>query len=204
MFGLGNVEGLDLPGEKPGLIPDTQWKKATFGDIWHPGETLVAGIGQGFITTTPLQLCVMAARIANGGYAVKPRLVRRITDESPNDEGTPVFPSLELSPDHLKVAAHRHGHGEQHRARHRLPLAHRHSRAWSWRARPAPARCGASPWRSARAACIKNEELPWNQRDHALVRRLRAGPCAALCLLRWWWSMAAAVRRSRRRSRATS
>ena len=82
MFGLGNLEGLDLPGEKPGLIPDSQWKKATFGDIWHPGETLVAGIGQGFITTTPLQLCVMTARIANGGYAVKPRLVRRITDES--------------------------------------------------------------------------------------------------------------------------
>src|SRR5882724_7695856 len=71
MFALGSTTDLDLPGESPGLIPDTTWKKATTGDIWHPGETYVAGIGQGFITATPLQLCVMAARLANGGFAVK-------------------------------------------------------------------------------------------------------------------------------------
>ena len=52
----------------------------------------------------------MTARIANGGYAVKPRLVRRITDEA-NDEGTPVFPSLELSPEHLKVLRTGEGRG---------------------------------------------------------------------------------------------
>src|SRR5262249_32347295 len=75
-FGLGQALGLDLPGEKSGLMPDSGWKKATMGDKWHPGETLVAGIGQGFTLTTPLQVCVMCARIANGGYAVVPRLMR--------------------------------------------------------------------------------------------------------------------------------
>ena len=50
--------GIDLPGEKAGLIPDTAWKQATFGEVWQPGETLIAGIGQGFIPATPLQLAV--------------------------------------------------------------------------------------------------------------------------------------------------
>ena len=54
-----------LPGERRGLIPDSTWKKATYGEPWHPGETLFAGIGQGFITATPLQLAVMAARIGD-------------------------------------------------------------------------------------------------------------------------------------------
>ena len=167
MFGLGNLEGLDLPGEKPGLIPDSQWKKATFGDIWHPGETLVAGIGQGFITATPLQLCVMAARIANGGYAVKPRLVRRITDESQNDEGTPVFPSLEVAPDQLKVL------------RTGMDMVSNTERGTAFRSRidipgmELAGKTGTSQVRRITMAerargVLKNDELPWDRRDHAL------------------------------------
>jgi penicillin-binding protein 2 len=166
LFGLGNLEGLDLPGEKPGLIPDTKWKRATFDDIWHPGETLVAGIGQGFITTTPLQLCVMTARIANGGYAVKPRLVRRITDEA-NDEGTPVFPSLELSPDHLKVL------------RTGMDMVSNTERGTAFRSRidvpgmELAGKTGTSQVRRITMAerargVLKNDQLPWNRRDHAL------------------------------------
>ena len=167
LFGLGSVEGLDLPGEKPGLIPDTQWKRATFDDIWHPGETLVAGIGQGFITTTPLQLCVMTARIANGGYAVKPRLVRRISDEAQNDEGNPVFPSLELSPDHLKLL------------RTGMDMVSNTERGTAYRSRidipgmELAGKTGTSQVRRITMAerargVLKNDELPWNRRDHAL------------------------------------
>ncbi|MBA4097834.1 MAG: penicillin-binding protein 2 [Rhodospirillum sp.] len=167
MFGLGNLEGLDLPGEKPGLIPDSQWKRATFDDIWHPGETLVAGIGQGFITTTPLQLCVMTARIANGGYAVKPRLVRRISDESMNDEGTPVFPSLDLSPDHLKIL------------RTGMDMVSNTERGTAFRSRidvpgmELAGKTGTSQVRRITMAerargVLKNDQLPWNRRDHAL------------------------------------
>src|SRR5262249_3569848 len=105
-FGLGQPTGLDLLGEKPGLIPDTVWKKATFNDVWHPGETLIAGIGQGFIQTTPLQLAVMAARVANGGYALRPHLARnaRLGADTVLDT-TPPFPKMKVDPVHLKLVA---------------------------------------------------------------------------------------------------
>jgi penicillin-binding protein 2 len=167
MFGLGSAEGLDLPGEKPGLIPDTSWKKAVMGDVWHPGETLVAGIGQGFITTTPLQLCVMTARIANGGFAVKPRLVRRISDEAQNDEGNPVFPSVQIPLNFLRVvrtgmdAVTNGDHGTAYRSRIDIP------------GMEMAGKTGTSQVRRITMAerargVIKNQDLPWNQRDHAL------------------------------------
>lgn len=71
-FGLGGVLGLDLPGELPGLMPTRDWKRARFKQQWHKGETLVNGIGQGYVLATPLQLAVMTARLANGGRAVTP------------------------------------------------------------------------------------------------------------------------------------
>ena len=74
-FGFGAPLGLDLPGEMPGLIPTTAWKQATLGENWQKGETLVCGIGQGYVSATPLQLAIMAARLANGGLAVTPWLV---------------------------------------------------------------------------------------------------------------------------------
>ncbi len=73
-FGLGRRLAIDLPGEQPGLIPSTAWKKKALGQSWHKGETLVCGIGQGYVLATPLQLAVMAARLANGGLAVRPWL----------------------------------------------------------------------------------------------------------------------------------
>jgi penicillin-binding protein 2 len=74
-FGLGQTLEIDLPGERPGLVPDRGWKQATRGVPWQLGETLIAGIGQGYMQATPLQLAVMTARIANG-RAIRPRLVR--------------------------------------------------------------------------------------------------------------------------------
>jgi penicillin-binding protein 2 len=167
MFGLGSAEGLDLPGEKAGLIPDSSWKKAVMGDIWHPGETLVAGIGQGFITATPLQLCVMTARIANGGYAVKPRLVRRISDGSQNDEGNPVFPNIEVPENYLKIL------------RNGMDLVTNGDRGTAYRSRidipgmEMAGKTGTSQVRRITMAerargVIKNQDLPWNQRDNAL------------------------------------
>ncbi len=88
-MGLGQTLGVGLPGEKPGLIPTRDWKLATYGVPWQQGETLNAGIGQGFVLTTPLQLAVMTARLVNGGFAVTPHLVRALggteigTRESP-------------------------------------------------------------------------------------------------------------------------
>ena len=61
--------------EKSGLFPNTKWKKNNLGKGWVLGETLITGIGQGYTQTTPLQLCLMTAQIANGGYSIKPRII---------------------------------------------------------------------------------------------------------------------------------
>ena len=75
-FGLGNkiLENL-FNNEKTGLIPSTQWKKNNLGKNWLLGETMITGIGQGYIQTTPLQLCLMTAQIANGGYKIQPKII---------------------------------------------------------------------------------------------------------------------------------
>ena len=73
-FGLGSKTSLDFDDEKAGIIPDKAWKLANLKSPWQGGETLIAGIGQGYILTTPLQLAVMTARIANGGKMVEPSL----------------------------------------------------------------------------------------------------------------------------------
>ncbi len=57
------------------MFPNTKWKKNNLGKGWVLGETLITGIGQGYTQTTPLQLCLMTAQIANGGYSIKPRIV---------------------------------------------------------------------------------------------------------------------------------
>ena len=75
-FGLGKkVLGDFFDNEKKGLFPNTIWKKNNRGKGWVLGETLITGIGQGYIQTTPLQLCLMTAQIANGGYSIKPKIL---------------------------------------------------------------------------------------------------------------------------------
>ena len=75
-FGLGEkVLGEYFENEKQGLFPNTSWKKNNLGKGWVLGETLITGIGQGYIQTTPLQLCLMTAQIANGGYSIKPKII---------------------------------------------------------------------------------------------------------------------------------
>ncbi len=75
-FGLGKkVLGEYFDNEKQGLFPNTNWKKNNLEKGWVLGETLITGIGQGYIQTTPLQLCLMTAQIANGGYSIKPKII---------------------------------------------------------------------------------------------------------------------------------
>ena len=95
-FGFGGLLGIDIPGERPGLIPSREWKLATGGSIWSQGETLIAGIGQGAVLATPLQLATMVARLVTG-RAVSPRLVRAegLMQRSV-DLASRNFPSLDL------------------------------------------------------------------------------------------------------------
>lgn len=89
-FGLGLKTDLDMPGERSGLMPTRDWKLATMGTPWQPGETVVCAIGQGYVSATPLQLAVMTARMVNGGKAVVPHLTYRVGDAVWQDTGTPV------------------------------------------------------------------------------------------------------------------
>ena len=81
-FGLGKQVLSDFIEERPGVVPNTKWKKKFIGQNWYIGETLHSGIGQGYFQSTPIQLCLMTAQIANGGYKIKPRI---IFDKEKND-----------------------------------------------------------------------------------------------------------------------
>jgi len=76
-LGLGAPTGIELPGEHSGLVPSRAWKQKTYKSAWQQGDTLSVGIGQGYMTATPLQLCQQAARIASGN-AVSPRMVHSV------------------------------------------------------------------------------------------------------------------------------
>jgi penicillin-binding protein 2 len=79
--GLGKATGIDLPGEQAGLVPTVAWKKKVYGTSWYPGETVIAGIGQGYILATPLQLAIMGSYLANRGEAFRPHLNQTLTPE---------------------------------------------------------------------------------------------------------------------------
>ncbi|WP_374308204.1 penicillin-binding protein 2 [Dongia sp.] len=177
-FGLGKVTGIDLPGENPGVIPDQAWKIGTLGEKWYPGETLVAGIGQGFIQATPLQLCLMTARVANGGYAITPRLFKRYGAAGADaasppltvvnaSQGADAAPKMDVKAEHLAMI------------RRGMDLVTNDQRGTAYRRRidipgmEMAGKTGTSQVRritmSERATGVrKNEDLPWPQRDHAL------------------------------------
>ncbi|MBI1820299.1 MAG: penicillin-binding protein 2 [Nitrospirae bacterium] len=80
-FGLGRATGIDLPSEKEGIIPSSEWKLKTRRERWFPGETLSVSIGQGYVNFTPLQAAYMMTQVANGGYRYKPRLLRAVSGQ---------------------------------------------------------------------------------------------------------------------------
>ena len=99
--GLGPATGLDLSGEKPGLVPAPDWKRSRFGRSWQGGDTINISIGQGQLLVTPLQIARMMAAVANGGILWKPRMVQRVerADGSvAHVEGTHVTGHVELAP----------------------------------------------------------------------------------------------------------
>lgn len=105
-FGLGVAPEIELAGAKSGLVPTRAWKQAKVRVPWQPGETLVHGIGQGFIQTTPLQLAVMAARLVNGGRAVKPHLTRAIDGRLLRGAQPEDWPLIGIPEAHLQLMRH--------------------------------------------------------------------------------------------------
>ncbi|HWA69123.1 MAG TPA: penicillin-binding protein 2 [Rhizomicrobium sp.] len=96
-LGLGALTGIELPGEHSGLVPSRAWKQKTYRSGWQQGDTLSVGIGQGYMTATPLQLCQQAARIASG-RAVAPRIVHSVGGRV---QPRPEMPKLDFTDDAL-------------------------------------------------------------------------------------------------------
>lgn len=85
-FGFGKQTGIDIPGEKSGLVPSPEWKKKRFKEGWYTGDTIIFAIGQGYMTATPLQVAQAYSVLANGGYAYRPRLVDYISNDEIKEE----------------------------------------------------------------------------------------------------------------------
>lgn len=93
-LGLGAVHDLGLVGEKPGIVPDPQWKLDRYKQRWAGGDTINVAIGQGYVLTTPLQLTIMIAQMVNGGFRVKPRLLAPEGEQKPERESIKIRSSI--------------------------------------------------------------------------------------------------------------
>ena len=168
-MGLGAPLGIDLPGESAGLIPTPEWKKSAIGSSWQKGETVILGIGQGYILTTPLQLATMTARLANGGIAVKPYLTRQVLnpERKASEHVIPPAETIGISPANLahirkamtQVANTPHGTAYHSRIEEEgMAMAGKTGTVQVRRISKAERETGVR----------KNKDLPWKERDHAL------------------------------------
>jgi penicillin-binding protein 2 len=178
-FGLGDTLGIDLPSEKSGLVPNREWKEKALNASWHKGETVLAGIGQSYLLTTPLQLAVMTARLANGGISIIPRLTHPAPDttldafdSNPDSESNLKPPalvreSLGLVPAHLKLvreameAVTGNPMGTAFRARIRKPR-------WQMAGKTGTVQVRRITKQEREQGVRKNKDLPWRERDHAV------------------------------------
>jgi penicillin-binding protein 2 len=172
-FGLGGSLGIDIPGERGGLIPSREWKLAAKGERWQKGETLITGIGQGYVLATPLQLAVMTARLANGFKAITPRLLRgsRAAGAGEGDgeetDAIPDFKSLDIPEAALGVV--RRGmisvtnsrRGTAYRARIKEP-------GMEMAGKTGTSQVVRITRRERENRVLKNREREWRERDHAL------------------------------------
>jgi len=96
-FGFGSISGIDLSGELPGILPSQEWKRATHGEPWYRGETIIASIGQGYNLSTPIQLARATAILANRGRIIQPHLLKQVpTDISIEDDAENQDPSNQI------------------------------------------------------------------------------------------------------------
>ena len=166
-FGLGNKVLDILNEERTGLVPTTQWKLKNIGRGWVLGETLLAGIGQGYFQSTPIQLCLMTAQLANGGYKIKPKIIYNEKDlqlTTINEEVK--FKKLYRNQENIKFVldaqfgATNEPMGTSYRSRHVKPEY------------IFAGKTGTSQTRSItqeeRKLKLKQKDLPYERRDHAL------------------------------------
>lgn len=160
-FGLGSKINIGLENEKAGLIPDKEWKLRRFGEPWQQGESLISGIGQGYILTTPLQLATMTARLVNGGYEIKPTFLKVSDGEKSKIRKIDVSPTnLELIKEGMYAVVNKPG-GTAWRSQ------------FDYHGQRMGGKTGTTQVRritmkERREGIKKESELPWRLRNHAL------------------------------------
>ena len=160
-FGLGSKINIGLENEKAGLIPDKEWKLRRFGEPWQQGESLISGIGQGYILTTPLQLATMTARLVNGGGWGKPTFLKVSDGEKSKIRKIDVSPTnLELIKEGMYAVVNKPG-GTAWRSQ------------FDYHGQRMGGKTGTTQVRritmkERREGIKKESELPWRLRNHAL------------------------------------
>lgn len=160
-FGLGKTVNIGLEHEKAGLIPDKEWKLRRFGEPWQMGESLISGIGQGYILVTPLQLATMTARLVNGGYEVTPTFF-------PVDENAfRDIKKIEVSPRYLNIV--KQGMFDVVN----IPGGTAWGSRFDYKGMKMAGKTGSVQVRrislkERQTGVIKQKDLPWKYRDHAI------------------------------------
>ena len=160
-FGLGKAIGIGLEHEKPGLIPDKAWKLKRFGEPWQVGESLISGIGQGYILVTPLQLATMTARLVNGGYEVTP------TFFPVSERKYQKIKKIDVSPVHLNLV--KQGMFDVVN----VPGGTAWGSRFDYKGMKMAGKTGSVQVRrislkERQSGVIKQKDLPWKYRDHAI------------------------------------
>ncbi|MGF1627135.1 MAG: penicillin-binding protein 2 [Alphaproteobacteria bacterium] len=161
-YGLGEITGIDLVGERAGLIPTKGWKESTLGNPWMPGDTINAGIGQGYVNCTPLQLAVMTARLVNGGFAVTPRLTRP-------REGEPVVVAPRMDVPDIWLEWLRQAMSMVVNSPTGTAYANRiEDERFAMGGKSGTSQVRRISTAERATGVLSNEERPWQHRDHAL------------------------------------
>lgn len=160
-FGLGSKINIGLDNEKEGLIPDKEWKLRRFGESWQQGESLISGIGQGYILTTPIQLVTMMARLVNGGYEVKPTFTK-LSDEQKHQ-----LKKINVSQEHLNLIK------DGMYAVVNKPGGTAYRSQFDYKGQRMGGKTGTTQVRrismkERQTGILKESELPWHLRNHAL------------------------------------
>ncbi len=160
-LGLGEKTGITLDHEREGLIPDEAWKLKRFGTKWQKGESVIAGIGQGYVLVTPLQLATMLSRVVNGGYEVSP------TFQKLNLKEKDKIRKLAISKNNIDIV--KRGMFEVVNGEHGTAMGARFNiNGMKMGGKTGTTQVRRISLQERRSGIIKDEDLPWNLRNHAL------------------------------------